>query len=46
MVKVTVSSSLDYDIAIKLESEAIERDMTISQLIRSIITDKYKTNVR
>lgn len=44
MAKVTVSSTLDYETAMKLENDAIEKDMTISQLIRNIINEKYKIN--
>ena len=42
MAKVTVSSTLDYEIAMKLENDAVEKNMTISQLIRNIVNEKYK----
>lgn len=46
MVRVTVSSTLDYETAIKLENDAIEKNMTISQLIRNIINEKYEEQVK
>lgn len=42
LFRVTVSSTLDYETAIKLENDAVEKNMTISQLIRNIINEKYK----
>ena len=44
MAKVTISSTLDYETAIKLENDAVEKNITISQLIRNIINEKYKIN--
>jgi len=44
MAKVTVSSTLDYETAIKLENDAVEKNITVSKLIRNIISEKYKIN--
>lgn len=41
---VTVSSTLDYEIAMRLENDAVEKNITISQLIRNIINEKYKVD--
>lgn len=44
MTKVTISSTLNYETAIKLENDAVEKNITISQLIRNIINEKYKVD--
>ncbi len=45
MVKATISTTVDYEIAEKIENEAIKKNITVSQLLRDIITEKFKSDI-
>lgn len=43
MANVTISSTVDFKIAEKLEYDAITNNTTISHIIRNIIIENYKS---
>lgn len=42
MAKATLSTTVDYEIAKRLEDEAIKQNITVSHLIRNLLIEKYK----